>query len=149
MTDKIQKIKQEILRRKQSWQHSDKQYEHGGKDVCDYLLGFIDSLPEEPVSEDLEEEMIRWHKEHFGNERDWGKTSGEYFTRKSQLELALHFAEWQKQQMMKDALEITIVNDWQYGKDPDHEVIPSIHQRIDGLNVGDRVKIVICKTEQQ
>lgn len=41
--------------------------------------------------------------------------------------------------------ETTIVNDWKYGKDPDHAVIPAIHQRIDGFNVGDKVAIIIIK----
>lgn len=51
--------------------------------------------------------------------------------------------------MMKDAVETTIVNDWQYGKDPDHAVIPAIHQRIEGFNVGDKVKIIIVKIERE
>jgi hypothetical protein len=55
----------------------------------------------------------------------------------------------EREEMMKNAVDATIVNDWQYGKDPDHAVIPAIHQRIKGYNVGDRVKIIIVKTEQQ
>lgn len=38
------KIETEIKRRKSSWKHSDKQYVAGGRDMCDYLLGFIDTL---------------------------------------------------------------------------------------------------------
>jgi len=34
----------EIERRKQTWQHQEQQYVNGGKDVCDYLLGFLDTL---------------------------------------------------------------------------------------------------------
>lgn len=48
---------------------------------------------------------------------------------------------------LEDAVETTIVNDWQYGKDPDYAVIPAIHQRIDGFNVGDKVKIFIVKED--
>lgn len=94
MTDK-EKIKEEILRRKQSWQHSDKQYEHGGKDVCDYLLGFIDSLPKEPASEDLDflvislEETIGTSphsreviKEHLQKAAEWGRN---HFEDKSEM----------------------------------------------------------------
>jgi hypothetical protein len=43
----------EIERRKQTWQHQDQQYVNGGKDVCDYLLGFLDTLEVNEV--DLEE----------------------------------------------------------------------------------------------
>jgi hypothetical protein len=50
-----------------------------------------------------------------------------------------------REEMMKDAVETTIVNDWQYGKDPDHAIIPAIHQRIEGFNVGDKVKIIILE----
>jgi hypothetical protein len=43
----LEKIETEIKRRKQSWKHSDKQYVAGGRDMCDYLLGFIDTLKTE------------------------------------------------------------------------------------------------------
>lgn len=43
----LEKIEAEIKRRKQSWKHSDKQYVAGGRDMCDYLLGFIDTLKTE------------------------------------------------------------------------------------------------------
>lgn len=52
-----------------------------------------------------------------------------------------HFED--KSEMVSE--ETTIVNDWQYGKDQDHAVIPAIHQRIEGFNVGDKVKIIIVK----
>ena len=54
-----------------------------------------------------------------------------------------------REEIMKDAVETTIVNDWQYGKDQDNAIIPAIHQRIEGFNVGDKVKIIIIKPEQQ
>ncbi len=66
-----EQIKAEIIRRKQSWNHSDPQYVAGGKDVCDYLLGYIDSLSEAPISEDLEEaakEAATWHSRVNGNQ---------------------------------------------------------------------------------
>jgi hypothetical protein len=40
----------EIKRRKQTWQHQDQQYVNGGKDVCDYLLGFLDTLEVKEVN---------------------------------------------------------------------------------------------------
>lgn len=146
MTDK-EKIKEEILRRKQSWQHSDKQYEHGGKDVCDYLLGFIDSLPEEPANEDLDflvislEETIgtsphsrevikeylqkaaEWGRNHFEDKSEmvsedleedssFEKLLQEIYVKydkkisiESLLDIASHFAEWQKQKDLQDFME--------------------------------------------
>lgn len=99
MADKVQLIKKEILRRKQSWQHPDKQYEHGGKDVCDYLLGFIDSLPEEH-NEDLEEYYTKEFlpKEWFANPGHRTISQFNFFT-------AQHFTEWQKQKDLQDFLE--------------------------------------------
>ena len=67
--------------------------------------------------------------------------------------VARHFAEWgrnhfeDKSEMVSE--ETTIVNDWQYGKDPDHAIIPAIHQRIEGFNVGDKVKIIVVKEAEQ
>lgn len=99
--DKIELIKKEIRRLYKHYLDA-QEFDSGYNMALDTILQYIDSLPVEPVRDDLEEEMIRWHKEHFGNKRDWEKTSGEYLTRKSQLDIAYHFAEWQKQQMMKD-----------------------------------------------
>lgn len=52
-----------------------------------------------------------------------------------------------KQDALKNLpkVETIIVNDWQYGKDPDHAIIPAIHQRIEGFNVGEKIKIIIVK----
>ena len=43
----LEKIETEIKRRKSSWRHSDKQYVAGGRDMCDYLLGYIETLKTE------------------------------------------------------------------------------------------------------
>ena len=45
----------EIERRKQTWQHQDQQYVNGGRDVCDYLLGFLDTLEVKEV--DIEDSI--------------------------------------------------------------------------------------------
>ena len=59
------------------------------------LLNFIDSLPKEPASEDLEEEILcRWEDDPHTL---WPKCPYSDFKN-----IAYHFAEWQKQQMMKN-----------------------------------------------
>ena len=144
MTDKVQKIKQEIERRIK--EGSSKNDISEGALALDSLLDFIDSLPEESgcevnfttKNEDLEEEIDRYYS-------DWQFDDDTIY--KDMRDICRHFAEWQKHQMMKDAVETTIVNDWQYGKDPDHAIIPAIHQRIEGFNIGDRVKIIIVKED--
>jgi hypothetical protein len=174
MSDK-ELIKQEIERRFNDNMKASEQYTENSKNRAlftsaakeDYdLLAFIDSLPEKPASEDLEEEI----KKVYLQKRERGGTMNMLviLNQREFENIAHHFAEWQKQamkevlqteyekgrfdmreEMMKDAVETTIVNDWQYGKDPDHTIIPAIHQRIEGFNVGDKVKIIIIKEEQK
>jgi hypothetical protein len=118
------------------------QTEQFKKTYCDKSLG-----KEEPANEDLEEEIDRFE--------DWVNNfnQSDYPTSYTVRDIARHFAEWgrnhfeDKSEMVCE--ETTIVNDWQYGKDQDHAIIPAIHQRIEGFNVGDKVKLIIIKEEQQ
>ena len=100
MSDKEQLIKEEIERLYNLYELSN-DYQRMG--ACSTILDFIDSLPEEPASEDLEED---WSFEKILQEiyiKYDKKISIE-----SLLDIASHFAEWQKQQMMKDAVEGTV-----------------------------------------
>ena len=82
--NKVEKIKAEIERLKESGCASPIV-------ICDTLLAFIDSMQEEPLIEDLEEEWNRYI------------TSEEYLKDiPGGLPVARHFAKWQKQQMMKN-----------------------------------------------
>lgn len=65
------------------------------KEKCEY------SKEEKPVSEELEEELARWMKEHF--DKDMSRYSGCYLTNDSLTELANHFAKWQEK---KDEIEL-------------------------------------------
>ena len=83
-------------------------------DIEDILDGFGRYLRDrgllintEPASPDLMKEYEYWHKEHFNGKRDIS-LAGEYLERKSQIDLARHFADWQKKQMIKNALDGTI-----------------------------------------
>ena len=69
MTDKVQKIKQEIERRIEDYQSrliklANSEY-FGRWQEDEELLKFIDSLPEEPASEDLEEAASKYVREDF------------------------------------------------------------------------------------
>lgn len=62
------------------------------------ILSFIDSLQEEPISEDLERAIDAYLATYFGGEKekqDWP------FLKK----MAIHFAEWQKEQLMTKAID--------------------------------------------
>lgn len=155
------------------------------------ILKYIDSLPEEPASEELDTEIaIMWSKScHLNKERDkriatltsiefteiarhfaeWGRNHFEnksetvsedfeeeyekYFkTHETDIvlnpytnckDIARHFTEWQKQQMMKDAVE-SIVEDW-CGDSPEI-AIPLNPQ---DFKNGDKVKLIIIKEDNQ
>jgi hypothetical protein len=97
-------------------------------------------LGEEPVSEDLEEEIARWEEsfKHRPASMDYKET-------------ARHFANWQKQQMMKEAIsgevkEGLAVGDlgWE-----DSGWIETDTFRIEkyALKANDKVKLIIVKED--
>lgn len=91
MTDK-EKIRAEIDKRLSFFSEHQNAYETGREESYRAILSFIDSMPEDPASEDLEKEIDRWSKEQYYNDSE-----KDVFT-----VVARHFANWQKQQTMKD-----------------------------------------------
>ena len=58
-------------------------------------------------------------------------------------DIAHHFANWQKQQMMNDALDGEVIND--YG---DYSlIVPALPTITSNMDEGDRVKVIIIKKE--
>ena len=86
------------------------------------LLSFIDSLPEEPVSEGIENELERFayslpHSADGFWPKDIDPKSVEartkygvhhYWSYEQVMNIARHFANWQKEQMMQKAVEATV-----------------------------------------
>ena len=115
--------------------------------ACDDVIAFINSLQEEH-NEDLEEEFNRFLDEeegvprmwHSDEQMEWGK------------DIARHFAEWQKQQMMKDVVEGTVKYEIGSAEIPQcdrrYQVL-SDPTPITNTKLGDKVKIIIVKEEQQ
>ena len=60
---------------------------------------------------------------------------------------AHHFANWQKKQMMKDAVETIVYDDWQYGEDPDKTHQPAIKLKDSNFKIGDKVKVLFLKDD--
>ena len=105
----------------------------------DSAVDFVaDSMQEEPVSEDLEKEIDRVF---FKNECD-----SQRLHHKEIADIARHFAAWQKQQMMNDAVD---------GKVQESVDTDSLWVMQDGwfsgikygLTKGDKVKLIIVKEE--
>ena len=97
------------------------------------LLLFIDSMQEEPVSEDLEKE-IEQYEESFRHKS----------TQMGYKETARHFAQWQKEQMMSEAID-ALVHTF------DNGYVRVGTQLLDnnkyGLKVGEKFKVIIVKED--
>lgn len=99
------------------------------------ILPYIDSLQEEPVSEDLEAEIhnkiMMLHTAPCYDEL---------------ADFARHFSKWQKQQMLKDATSRVV----HIGEDlcpfiRRNELAFDILNQVPGIKAGDKVKIIIIK----
>ena len=96
MTDKVQKIREEVVRMHNllpvmdgdniSVNYADK--------ICTTLEMYIDSLQKEPVSEDLEKAIDTYLATYFGGEKE--KQNWPFLKK-----MAIHFAKWQKAQDQK------------------------------------------------
>lgn len=112
------------------------------KDELQKLLSFLSKKP--MIPEGLEEELDKWRHVHFNGARDG--FSGEYLKRTSQLDLARHIAQWQKEQMLKEAVEadVNIYEDLAAGKSWAEFVV-----EMPTNNLGDQVRIIIVKEEEK
>ena len=104
------------------------------REMANDLLAFMNSLPNEPVSEDLEEAANEYAKDYL-------------FAPKPQSAPNIHFingANWQKQQMIKDAVDGKI-----YETQARSKLKAATIGKISCLKyrVGDKVKLIILKEE--
>lgn len=151
--DKIEKIRQEIERMKRNAESAKKEWNDGNynqnafAEDCrissfDHLLSFIDTLSEEP-DKSMEEEMEEFFETMpvLEHENIFDVTF---------QKIARHFAKWQKEQMMKEAVEGEIssvdVGDDSYVKTLK---MLELQKAIRNYNVGDKVRIVIFKAEEE
>lgn len=106
MTDKVQKIREEVERLMYGFNLEadiasceDAETEELANikyQLCKKILDYIDKVQEETVSEELTDEIKLWLKQWSENEMEW--------SREDIWDTAEHFANWQKQQIMKDAV---------------------------------------------
>lgn len=139
MTDK-ELIKQEIERRINLIQDTNvTSYADGWIQAYKELLQFIDSLPEEHVSEDLKKEISKW-RNHYISVLD---NNLRIDLRDIEV-TANHFAEWQKQQMMKDAVEGTVVSKERSTMPPFQTKCKIVADRVAiDAEEGDKVTIIV------
>ena len=113
------------------------EYERGCNDgkenTLDDLLRFIDSLPEEPISEELEEAANNFLTGFYGVGEPHNPTDIGIFEAGAQ---------WDRQLLMKDAIDTIMVYDVL------NDLIPGIEDlSTNGYTVGDKVKVIIIKDE--
>ena len=114
------------------------------REMANDLFTFIDSLPNEPVSEGLEEEIDNYVKRNGYDGLD-SREEVEY--------IANHFAKWQKEQMMTKSIE-AVVSQVPCSNEiilynpssVDKYYLPQEMNKL-GLNKGDKVKLVIIKED--
>lgn len=90
---------------------------------------------EKPASKDLEEEYHRFLEE------EWFNTLAKPTVSEMMFLTAQHFTQWQKEQMMKDAIGLKINRDTLY------DLKPIIHEKYLDYKIGDKVKVIIVKDE--
>ena len=133
--------------------HDEYRGEKGDADVRRALrtvLFFIDSLQEEPVSEDLEEACNSYYDEtwdeHGGKAMVVDGCHDIWFPSLATDDFFKAGAQWQKEQMMKDAIECNI--GWydglllDYTQQQQDKALDKI-----GAKIGDKVKLLIIKEE--
>ena len=104
------------------------------------LEDFINSFPKEPTSKDLIEEINKIWKTCNPIDEGMGVETANIHIEQFD-DIARHFAEWQKQQMMKDAVEAEVM----YPASSSTLQIRYKLPKNTKLKYGDKVKIIIVK----
>ena len=104
------------------------------KEMANDIFAFMNSLPSEPVSDDLEEAAKNHAVERFRTTRD------EFLAKKCKWSFIIG-AKWKEQQMMSRAVDFTIVDN----NDVSTEI--STFPYVSLGREGDEVKLIVIKQE--
>lgn len=160
MTDK-EKIRAEIERRRNIVNNSALQMKdvdkrnHYSEMVEEYddILRFINSLPEEPVSEDLEKaaEQDVCEVVNCGSAIGIPNDHVPSWVQDAMVSEFIYGALWQKKQMMKNAKDGVITFDYYGDNDKIYGCIAHDSFSLEelGLKDGDKVKMIIIKEDEQ
>lgn len=161
MTDK-ELIKQEIERLKNHTLNIQKSTNglitsvgRGRVEAFNDILQFIDSLSEEDhsedksemVSDDLEEAADVFYDNCNMSKSSWWD-EGVLHKMSESKETFIAGAKWQKQKMMKNAVDATIFSELK-SSDGSLFQTKSDRFRMNGVKISDRIKVIPIKTEQQ
>ena len=139
MTDKVQKIREKVEKRYEYWREKESNSHSIESEIrmseCQHLLLMLDSMQEDPVSEDLEEaceqlsEDARKHK---------AETSSPFFSQTDYKQGVIDGAKWQKEKMMTKVIDGTARPD-------DSEIWCNLASS--NLKDGDEVKVIVIKED--
>lgn len=139
MTDKVQKIREEVARIQLYTQ----------SEVLKQVLDYIDKVQEEPVSEELENELNKYIKDYFTIDREqldrFGIEEKDYMysmDKSDMLALVEHFTKWQKEQMMAKAIDAHC-----FGFQG--AALFSFRLPADNYLVGSEVKVIVVKERNE
>ena len=134
----IKRLKEEHIAHGKCYCEYEKGYLQGKKDEDEHILSFLSTL-EEPVCEELEEEIARFNKEAGIDAYLYGEFPIETLTK-----IARHFTNWQKSQMMKNAINAEICSAGLFSP-----MINFNDKRVDGIKFGDKVKLILVKEDEK
>ena len=147
----IEKIRAEVERRIAELEND--KYINIDAQVCrqselKYIDRFLDTLQEQPVCEDLKAEVERCvYKPFFDLDGIAVKGATHYLTVEDVADIARHFANWQKEQMMKEAVERIVKEDAGGYPYIDATELYDYTEDKPLAKKGDKVKIIIVKEE--
>ena len=128
----------------------------GQESLLEHFEKFVNSMQEEPVSEDMWEESKQYALRQVFASTDAVMTEQAYLSLKlfSGFEIAVAHkdgANWQKKQMMKNAKDGVITFDYYGDNDKIYGCIAHDSFSLEelGLKDGDKVKMIIIKEDEQ
>lgn len=134
--DKVQKIREELARLKEETSIGLSEHENGVEqgrmEIIDAISIFLDSMQEEPVSEDFEEAV----NAYIGYAPEVDECSSVYGKRKA----FKAGANWQRSQLLRNAIEVVISDDTTICNAVELMKLQEKYQ-------GQKVKIAIIKEE--
>ena len=114
----------------------------GGHTALLKLLAFLDTLPDEPVSDDLEEHTKEWVELMVG--ASFPEQDGDFISEEDYRSVikktAIHFAEWMKRKMMDGAEDCELYWDGDF-------LAIDLNMRELGYSERDKVSIIILPKE--
>ena len=123
----------------------DNLYDEGRWNELNHLKLFINSLPEEPVSEDLKEAADKYATEVYNKYLNDENTIKDKDGLEILTEAFTAGAQWQKKQMMKDAVSGKVTSRFPLASDPFYSDVEVYLNFTNRLSEGDKVKVIIIK----